>query len=55
MANTEQRVAALEAAAAAVDHSVLVVIAESGETADQAQQRAGVEPGQQRVIVVTFD
>lgn len=54
MPSNEQRVAALEAKSVAGDQSLRVVIAEVGETADQALERMGVDRTEEHVIVVAF-
>ena len=54
IANIERRVEALESDASQADRSLRVVIAEPGETADQALHRLGIERGADNVLLVVF-
>jgi hypothetical protein len=54
-ANIERRVEALEANAGRADKSMRVVVAEIGETADQALHRLGIEADAKDVLVVVFE
>ena len=49
-----KRLAALETAAMSTDYNLRLVIAEPGETADQARLRKGIEPDTDKVLVVVF-
>ena len=50
----EKRVKALEVDASRADHNLQVIIAEPGETADQARQRLGITRDADNVLMVTF-
>lgn len=50
----EKRVEALEIDASRADHNLQVIIAEPGETGDQARQRLGINRDADNVLVVTF-
>jgi hypothetical protein len=50
----ERRIDALEKDENATSVNLRVVIAEIGETADQALRREGVEPAADNVLVVVF-
>ena len=50
----EKRVEALEVDTKDADNNLHVVIAEPGETTDQARRREGIEPGADNVLVVVF-
>lgn len=52
--NIEKRIESLETRASRADHNLQLVIAEIGETADQALTRLGVEPDDGNVLVVVF-
>jgi len=54
MPTNEQRVAALEVKSAADDQTLRVVIAEIGETADQALERSGFDRADESILVVVF-
>jgi hypothetical protein len=53
-AHIEKRVEALEVDATRADHNLQVVIAEPGETAQQARQRLGIDSDADSVLVVMF-
>jgi hypothetical protein len=53
-ATIEKRIEALENDEAAADQNLRVIIAEPGETADQARSREGIEPDADNVLVVVF-
>lgn len=53
-AGIEKRIEALEIDETAADQNLRVVIAELGETADQALQREGIAAGADNVLVVVF-
>jgi len=53
-ATIERRIEALEIDATGADRNLRVVIAEIGETADQALRREGIEAGADNVLVVVF-
>lgn len=50
----EKRIESLETRASSADHNLRLVIAEPGETADQALRRVGIEPDAKGVMVVGF-
>lgn len=52
--NFERRITALESDASRSDNNLRVVIAEPGETADQALHRMSIERGAENVLVVVF-
>ena len=49
------RLAALEIDASRADHNLQVVIAEPGETSDQALRRVGIDAAASDVMVVVFE
>ena len=51
----EKRVEALEVDAGRADHNLQVVIAEHGETGEQARQRLGINRDAGNVLVVVFE
>ncbi len=54
-AHIEKRVEALEIDASRADHNLQVVIAEPGETSDQALRRVGIDAAASDVMVVVFE
>lgn len=54
-AHIEKRVEALEIDASRADHNLQVIIAEPGETTDQALRRVGIDAAASDVMVVVFE
>ena len=54
-AHIVKRVEALEIDASRADHNLQVVIAEPGETSDQALRRVGIDAAASDVMVVVFE
>lgn len=53
-AHLGKRVEALETDATRADHNLRVILAEPGETGDQARQRMGIDHDAKNIMVVVF-